>query len=141
LIGDQKIATWLALKVLTPKKMRVSDTILFNWETVDFSDRSVILSLGATLEDLGVAAVNGAMISSVTNPTDLGLLAKISTNWARHAAVVNDFNDLDATGPTGPRTRFVHVVDSQGLDVSSTPSDVVTTIAPYFVSKLSLGGA
>jgi len=138
---DQKGGTFLSLSTLTPHNVRVSGSLLFHFETVDFTNRDSIMPLAATLEDLGVAAVNGLMTSSVKNSTDLALLAQIASNWARHAAMINDMNDIHANGVTGLRSSFVRTVNGQGLDAVTSASDALATIQPYFINTLSITGA
>jgi len=136
-ILDQKNATWASLRKLMPQEQTITKAVLFNWETVDFTNGDVLRSLAITFEDLGIAAVNGLMINDVSNPTDLTLLGQIATNWARHAALVHALNDIHANGVTGARLGFAATVDPQGLDAYVGSSAVISAVKPYLVTQLT----
>jgi len=116
---------------------RITDIVLFNFQTLDFSSRSKVMGFAQTFEDLGVAALDGAA-SSVRDPANLTLLGKIKSVWARHAALIADLNDL-AEG--SPRKNFLGTADSQGLGPATATSVVVSQLQPYFLTALSASNA
>jgi hypothetical protein len=116
---------------------RVTDAALFDFSTVDFTDRtSIMVDHLQPFLDLGVAALNG-MASRLTDAANLTLVAQIVSNWARSAATVRDLNDI-AAGRV--RNSFAGSADAQGLDPAVMPADVVATIQPYFRTTLSISG-
>ena len=64
-------------------------TITSTFAGVGFTDRAAVLAAARTLEDLGVAAYNGA-VQYLTNPANVLSLAKIVSVEARHAATIRD---------------------------------------------------
>jgi len=115
---------------------RITDAVLFNFTSVDFSTRSVVMGFAQTFGDLGVAAINGS-VSTVKNATNLTLLGKIVSALARQAAAIRDLND-QAAGSA--RTSFAATADAQGLDPATDPKSVITTLQPYFRTTLSTSG-
>lgn len=61
----------------------------YNFSTVNFNDRTSVLTTAMTFEDLGVAAYNGAG-SNIKDPNILTLAGKIVSVEARHAAAIRD---------------------------------------------------
>jgi len=122
---------------------RITDALLFNFTSVDFSSRSEVMGFAQTFEDLGVAALNGAA-STVTDATNLTLLGKVASVWGRHAAVVRDLNAQAAiaAGTSGAdRKLFAASADANGLDPATAISSVLPTVQPYFRTTLSSSGA
>ena len=64
-------------------------SITSTFRGVSFTDRTAVLTTARTLEDLAVAAYNGAA-QYVTAPATLTVLAKIVSVEARHAATIRD---------------------------------------------------
>ncbi|TGE22033.1 ferritin-like domain-containing protein [Hymenobacter aquaticus] len=99
----------------------------FNFSSVTFSTREGVLGAARTLEDLGVAAYNGAGKLIATKNT-LNLLGKIASVEARHAALIHDLLGLDP---------FADVVEASGaaagLGAVLTPKQVVTAAASFFL--------
>jgi hypothetical protein len=99
-----------------------------NFSAIDFSSRDSVLASAKTFEDLGVSAYNGA--GQLLTSTDYLLIAgKIVSVEARHAAYIRD---LLSPGSFADDT----IVDANGLDVASTPADVLSAASPYLISKL-----
>ena len=100
--------------------------------SVNFKDRDSVLTTAKTLEDLEVGAYNGAA-QFLQSATNLTLVAKIVSVEARHAAAVRDL--------LAPRTSAFagsDVINSNGFDQALSPSEVVTTVAPYFQNHIVL---
>ncbi|GHE23338.1 ferritin-like domain-containing protein [Sphingobacterium griseoflavum] len=102
----------------------------FNFSAVNFSSRDSVLATAKTFEDLGVSAYNGAGWL-IKNEAYLGLAGKIVSVEARHAALVRD---LISNGSFANS----EVVDSNGLDVSKSPTMVLQAAAPFIKSKVDV---
>jgi rubrerythrin len=97
-------------------------TITSTFRGVSFTDRAAVLGAARSLEDLGVAAYNGA-VQYLTNPANVLSLAKIVSVEARHAATVRDLLE--------PRTFAPNATD----DVFR-PAKVAATVQENLVDKL-----
>lgn len=99
-----------------------------NFSSINFSSRDSVIGAAKTFEDLGVAAYNGAgqLIEDVNY---LALAGKIVSVEARHAAYIRD---LVSNGSFANS----EVVDSNGLEKSMSPSNVLTAAAPFIVTKI-----
>ena len=96
-----------------------------DFSSVDFNSRQSVLNTAQTFEDLGVSAYNGAG-QLITNVDYLLVAGKIVSVEARHASVIRDLNSDD------PRAfASSDVVNSMGLDVSRSPSEVLAAAAPF----------
>jgi len=102
----------------------------FNFSAVNFSDRNVVLATAKTFEDLGVSAYNGAGWL-IKNEAYLLLAGKIVSVEARHAALVRDLIDNGSFANS-------EVIDSDGLDVSKSPTQVLQAAAPFIKSKIDV---
>jgi hypothetical protein len=111
---------------------RITDALLFNFNSVDFSQRPAVMDLAQTFEDLGVAAINGSA-TTVNDATNLTLLGKIGSVWGRHAAVIRDLNNIAAGEP---RIGFAE----SPKDPATAPDAVAQAIQPYFRTSLSTSG-
>lgn len=107
-----------AIQALTP-----------DFSAINFSSRDSVLAAAKTFEDLGVQAYNGAG-KLITNPAYLGIAGKIVSVEARHAAWIRD---IIANGSFADST----VVDSNGLDMSKTPAQVLMAANTFLVTKVS----
>jgi len=134
-ISGHKSSQRTTLQRLIPSG-RITDALLFNFNSIDFSQRSDVMSFAQTFEDLGVAAVNGSVLT-VTDATNLTLLGKIVSVWGRHAAVIRDLNDMAASRA---RDSFAASANAQGLDPASATADVVQAIQPYILTTLATSG-
>lgn len=102
----------------------------FDFSSVDFNDRSSVLSTAKTFEDLGVAAYNGA--GQLFESADYLLIAgKIVSVEARHAAAIRSIFDNDFTSFAGD-----DIIDSNGLDRAFSPNKVLEAAAPFIMNKI-----
>jgi len=113
-------------KALADKALPALDV---NFSSINFSSRDSVLSTAKTFEDLGVSAYNGAGRLIVT-PDYLVLAGKIVSVEARHAAYIRD---LISNGSFADST----VVDSNGLDKSRKPLEVLTMAKPFIKTALN----
>lgn len=100
-----------------------------NFSAINFADRTSVLGTAKAFEDLGVSAYNGAG-KLITSPDYLLLAGKIVSVEARHAALIRD---LISNGSFADST----VVDTNGLDVSRAPGEVLSIASAFLISKLS----
>lgn len=101
----------------------------FDFAGVNFIDRVSVLDAAKTLEDLGVAAYNGAG-KLLTTPGNLLAAAKIASVEARHAAAIRD---LIAPGSFADG----EVVDARGLDQAKPPSEVLTAVDGFITTEIN----
>jgi len=102
-----------------------------NFSSINFGSRDSILATAKAFEDLGVSAYNGA--GQLLKDGNLLLLAgKIVSVEARHAALVRD---LISNGSFADSS----VINANGLDMASTPADVLKTAGTFLKSKLYAG--
>lgn len=101
-----------------------------DFSSINFSDRTSVLTTAKAFEDLGVSAYNGAG-SLITNGDYLVLAGKIVSVEARHAAYIRD---LISNG------TFADSTDVNGMDTAMTPNDVVATANVYLKTKISASG-
>lgn len=102
-----------------------------NFSSINFTDRTSVLSTAKAFEDLGVTAYNGAgqLISTSGNgPVYLGIAGKIVSVEARHAALIAD---LISNG------TFSNTTDSNGLDMARTPAEVLAIAGAYIKTKIN----
>ncbi|GAC1425417.1 MAG: hypothetical protein NVSMB7_01790 [Chitinophagaceae bacterium] len=99
-----------------------------NFSTIDFTSRTSVLGTAKAFEDLGVSAYNGAG-KLITSPDYLVLAGKIVSVEARHAAYIRD---LISDGTFADNT----VIDSNGLDKSRLPSEVLPIAGAYIKTKI-----
>ena len=106
-----------------------------NFSTVNFGNRADVLQTAQTLEDLSVAAGNGAGKLLKRAPYLL-MLGKIGSVDARHAAYIRDlrsngsFADLTDLSAIGAQT-------ADGLDAVLTPGEVLNRIGKYSRQRLN----
>lgn len=99
-------------------------TITATFRGVSFSDRAGVLAAARSLEDLGIAAYNGAA-QYLTTPANVLSLAKIVSVEARHAATIRDLLE-PRTGAFAPSST----------DDVFRPAKVATTVQANIVDKL-----
>jgi len=102
-------------------------TITSTFRGVSFTDRAAVLGAARSLEDLGVAAYNGA-VQYLTSPANVLSFAKIVSVEARHAATIRDLLE--------PRTFAPSATD----DVFR-PAKVAATVQTNLVDKLGFSNA
>lgn len=103
-----------------------------DFSSINFTSRDSILATAKAFEDLGVSAYNGAG-QLLQNANYLLLAGKIVSVEARHAALVRD---LISNGSFADST----VVDSNGLDLSRSPAQVLAIAKTYIKTEISLQG-
>lgn len=103
----------------------------FNFSSIDFSSRDSVLGTAKAFEDLGVSAYNGAG-QLITSADYLLIAGKIVSVEARHAAYIRDILNASSYGTFADNT----VVDTNGLDLEASPTDVLTNASAYIVTKL-----
>lgn len=105
-------------------------SLKFDFSAVDFSSRDSVLATAKTFEDLGVSAYNGAgwLIADVNY---LALAGKIVSVEARHAALVRDLIENGSFAND-------EVIDSNGLDLSNSPTVVLEAAAPFIKSTIDV---
>jgi rubrerythrin len=94
-----------------------------------FADRAAVLAAARSLEDLGVAAYNGA-VQYLTTPANVLALAKIVSVEARHATTIRDLLEPRAGNfaPTATDDVF-------------RPAKVAATVQANLVDKLGFSNA
>lgn len=106
-------------------KLTLADNIIeegfkTDFSLIDFTDRTSVLEAAMRIEDMTVAAYNG-IIFRYSNSLNMGIVSKIVSVEARHAACIreliqpNSFADDD-------------VIDIHGLDKSIYPEDIVAAL-------------
>ena len=98
----------------------------FDFSSVDFDKGDSVLEAARKIEDLGVAAFNGAG-QLLTNPDFLALAGKIVSVEARHAAAIRDLLEPKTASFAGD-----DVVDANGREGARLPSEVLPLAAPFF---------
>ncbi len=104
-----------------------------DFSSINFSDRASVLGAAKAFEDTGVSAYNGAgklLSETAAGRTYLTLAGKIASVEARHAAwireIVTPNSFSDAT-----------VVDTDGLEKSKTPAEVLVIANTYLTTKIA----
>lgn len=100
--------------------------------SVNLADRSSVLGAARTFEDLGVAAYNGAG-KLLTVPANLVNAGRIVSVEARHAAAIRDLLAPNSFAGSD-------VVNSMGLDVARTPTEVLQSADPYITTNITASG-
>lgn len=100
-----------------------------DFSTINFGSRDSVLATAKAFEDLGVSAYNGAG-ALIKDAKYLTLAGKIVSVEARHAALIRD---LISNGTFANN----EVIDSNGLDKSRLPSEVLAIAGTYIKTKLN----
>ncbi len=100
----------------------------FNFESIDFGNRSSVLNTAKAFEDLGVSAYNGAG-KLIVNADYLLMAGKIVSVEARHAALIRDLIQNGTFADTD-------IISLQGLDDFKTPAAVLNIAKKYIVNTL-----
>ncbi|MCG2617421.1 ferritin-like domain-containing protein [Terrimonas sp. NA20] len=100
-----------------------------DFSSVNFSSRESVLNTAKAFEDLGVSAYNGAG-KLIVKADYLVLAGKIVSVEARHAAYIRD---IISNGTFADNT----VVDTNGLDKSRTPAEVLTIANTFLKTKVT----
>ncbi|THH41417.1 ferritin-like domain-containing protein [Neolewinella litorea] len=105
-----------------------------DFSSIDFDSRSSVLGTAQAFEDLGVSAYNGAG-RLLQNPDFLVIAGKIVSVEARHAAAIRSINSAS------PRAfASSEVVDSNGLDLARTPSQVLNIAKTFITTNIDASG-
>ncbi|MFD1256905.1 ferritin-like domain-containing protein [Mucilaginibacter terrae] len=129
-IRDHEIAHREYLKVVLLKQG--IGALDLDFSSIDFTNRTSILTNAKAFEDLGVSAYNGVAFL-IKSPVYLLVAGKISSVEGRHAAVISNllkpgsFADPLATGGT---------LDSDGLEVAKSPTQVLSIASKYIKSAI-----
>ena len=109
-------------------------TMQFDFASVNFADRTSVLTTARTFEDVGVSAYNGA--AQLLQSLDfLALAGKIVSVEGRHAAAIRDLLAPGTAAFAGD-----DVVNMQGLDVVRVPSQVLPLADPFIVTTIVATG-
>ncbi len=100
-----------------------------NFTSIDFTNRASVLGTAKAFEDLGVSAYNGAG-KLIANPDYLTLAGKIVSVEARHAAYIRDIISAGTFANS-------EVIDSNGLEMSKSPAQVLSVASAYLYSSLN----
>jgi hypothetical protein len=100
-----------------------------DFSTINFMDRTSVLSTAKAFEDLGVSAYNGAG-NLIQNPDYLVLAGKIVSVEARHAALIRDLIENGTFAN-------MEVVDANGLDKVRKPAEVLMIAQTYIKTKIN----
>ena len=101
-----------------------------DFSSIDFGDRTSVLTTAKTFEDLGVSAYNGAG-RLLEDPNFLLQAGKIVSVEARHAAAIRDLLDSDPTSFAGD-----DIIDDNGLDVARTPAEVLSMASAFIRTEI-----
>ena len=105
-----------------------------DFSSINFGDRTSVLSTAKAFEDLGVSAYNGAG-QYITNPNYLFIAGKIVSVEARHAAIIRDL--LTENSFVGS-----DILNSSSQEISKSPSTVAGTANTFLASgsKIDVSG-
>lgn len=99
----------------------------FDFSSLTLTTRTGVWTAARQLENVGVAAYNGAA-KLLTETGNLIALGKIVSMEARHAALAHEVLQSDS---------FASTVDANGLDAALTPAEVVVLIKPFLKVDVS----
>jgi rubrerythrin len=102
-----------------------------NFSSIDFNSRASVLGAARIFEDTGVNAYNGAgkLIKDVNY---LLLAGKIVSVEARHAAAIRELLQPNSAYFAGD-----DIIDSNGLDKATKPSDILAAVQPFVKTPLT----
>lgn len=100
-----------------------------DFTSINFADRTSVLTTAKAFEDLGVTAYNGAG-KLIVSPDYLTLAGKIVSVEARHAAAIRD---LISNGTFADSTDL----DANALDGARTPPEVLAIAGKYIKEKIN----
>jgi hypothetical protein len=107
-----------------------------DFTSIDFATRESILNAAKTLEDLGVAAYNGA-IAKAKDLATIMFAGQISSVEARHAAWIR--NKVAANSASNlAELSTLGAVDADGLDVTLSPAKVLEQVSKFITTKLNI---
>lgn len=100
----------------------------FNFSSLTLTTRVGVWTVARQLEDVGVAAYNGAGKLLVVT-SNLLALSKLASVEARHAALVHEILQPDS---------FASTVGADGLDDAKTPAEVIELIKSFLPVEISV---
>ncbi len=106
-----------------------------NFKTINFGDRSSVLGAAKAFEDLGVSAYNGAG-PLIKDANYLALAGKIVSVEARHAAAIRDLLNPKSADFAGDDV----VAPTTGLDKADKPAVVLPIAQPYVRTQITATG-
>lgn len=124
-LRDQEIAHREFFKKLLGKSAVTA--IKTDFSLVTFADRNSVLTHATVIEDMMVAACNGA-IQLFSNTDYILMTAKMATVEARHAAYARDLHAANSFADTS-------AVDASGLDLALAPLTVMNTAMKYIETR------
>jgi len=132
-LRDHEVAhrDWLNAAISSVAPDDVIPSLTTNFESVDFSSRENVLAIAQALEDTGVSAYSGAG-QLIENPDFLLQAGKIVSVEARHAAAIRSLIGDSNTSFAGD-----DIIDSNGLEMTRTPSEVIEIAQGFIVEELN----
>ena len=112
-------------------------TVHTTYGTLNFRDRTAVLTTARTFEDLGVAAYNGAA-QYITSSANLLVAGKIVSVEARHAAAIRDLISPKAGGASGANPDSFA---PKSFDDVFSPAKVAGSAQGFVVEQLTLSNA
>jgi len=118
-----------------------------DFSSINFADKTNVLTAAKGFEDLGVAAYNGVAYL-ITDPNNLGIAAKIVSVEARHSAVVRNLL-IGGTFATFADSTIIHPISLQvtssstspdpysGLEYWKLPSQILPAVNNYLTVNLT----
>ncbi len=106
--------------------------VAFDFSSIDFTNRTSVLTASQTFEDTGVSAYNGVAYR-IQNPDYLVVAGKIVSVEARHAGYVRELVKRDSFADSS-------VVDFAGLDLSNPPGVVIKAVTPFIKTTMNYNG-
>ncbi len=108
------------------------DELEFDFSSVDFTNRTSVLTNAQTFEDTGVSAYN-FVAYLIVNPEYLLAAGKIVSVEARHASYIRELVKINSFADSS-------VVKTAGLDLSNPPKVVLEAVKPFIKSNMNMNG-
>lgn len=102
--------------------------LTFDFSSLTLTTRTGVWTAARTLEDIGVAAYNGAA-KHLTTVAYLNMLGKLASVEARHAALAHEALQAGSFADMA--------VGATGLDSAKTPLEVIALIQPFVPVAIS----
>jgi hypothetical protein len=125
-IRSHELAHRELFRNIIPVTERIPD-LEFDFGSVNFTDRVSVLTAAKEMEDIGVAAYNGAG-KLIIVPANLALAGKIVSVEARHAAYLRNMISYNS---------FSDTADANGVDLEMSPLDVLSAVGKYLKTKVT----
>lgn len=111
---------------------KVLPTLAFDYGSLNFGNRSEVLTTSRDLEDTGIAAYNGAG-RLLSDPGYLLIAGKIVSVEARHASAIRNLINPGSGDFAGNDI----VSADTGLGQAKTPSEIVSIAGPFIVTPFT----